>query len=474
MVFGRFDVASSTNNSVGLNIYSSFYSPRHGASRAAIQHHLTNNPQGQKTRNFFANSIQSSPYCRRHHRKDCQRTCCTLAKLQQQQQIALEQKKKLNNNYYSSNNNNNNNVRKPEQKRVAGLADAIPVFLKCSAISFKDIAKNMVEKGEIMETSENRVPEGWYNLLIEMMTQAVIESYLCDGTEGVDTILDVFSYGDDNDEEDSKENIKDEDNTSTQQRQQSPTQEYQDEILFVNTPEFVAFKKAKEERLQELLTMCGTSMEQHLVKLAAKHPLIIFERQMTHYIARSQKLLEDPKLSRSAEDIGFLIPPATSAYADGSLSMPVSDGEDDDDIHFPRLEEIKEEEEDHVPKIVESAQQQQPERKRHEKMKLATITSSMDEDDEEPIDYNNSNSYNGRVNHLPSPPPSVAVSRSSTVSPMTSTVPMMEDELTITEAAQILMMSNKKHKYSEVKSESQHQDIGREKLGQRTVKKIKV
>ncbi|KAF9205430.1 hypothetical protein BGZ49_004025 [Haplosporangium sp. Z 27] len=491
MVFGRFDVASSTNNPAGLNVYSAFYSRRHEASRAAILHHLTNNPQGQKIRNFFATSIHTSCYCRRHHRRDCQRTCCTLAKLQHQQQLALEQKKKLNNNYYM------NNVRNSEQKRVAGLVDAIPAFLKCSAISYKDIAKSMVEKGELKDVSDHRILEGWYRLLLEMMTQAVIESYLCDGTTGVDTILDVFSYGDDLDaDEDAKETVVEERRAGSplgvehlqfqrqqaqqpQQQQSAPldtsSQDRQDEILFVKTPEYEAFKKAKDERLQEFLTLHDTSMEQHFIRLAAKYPPIIFERQMTHYIVRSQKLLVDPKLSRSAEEIGLLIPPATSAYADGSLSMPVSDDEDDEEMNFSRLEEIKEEEEDVVATKLQSQQKDdQPHRIRHEKMKLATITTSMDEDDEQfkpdMVDTGRTKNYNDRARHLPSPPPSVSVSRSSTVSPSTTTMSLSEEELSIAEAARILMMPNKKHKYSEIKSEP----IEEEGKMRRTVKKIKV
>ncbi|KAF9172461.1 hypothetical protein BGX20_005590 [Mortierella sp. AD010] len=492
MVFGRFDVASSTNNPAGLIIYSSFHSRRHGASRAAIQHHITNNPHGQKTRNFFANSIQSSSYCRRHHRKDCQRTCCTLAKLQLQQQLALEQKKKLNNSFYL------NNSRKPEQKRVAGLVDAIPAFLMCSAMSYRDIAKSMMEKGELKELSDNRILDGWYKLLLEMMTQAIIESYLCDGAAGVDTILDVFSYGDDLDaEEDTNETVVEEgaagspsgaENLQSQrtQQQQNISQDIiasdrQDDILFVKTPEYEAFKKAKDERLQEFLTLHGSSMEQHFVKLASKYPLIVFERQMTHYIARSQKLLVDPKLSRSADEIGLLIPPATSAYADGSLSMPVSDGEDDEEMHYSRLEEIKEEEENNIAtKIVQDhprthQQLLQPQRGRHEKMKLATITTSMDEDDEEQIKPN-TKSYNDRAHHLPSPPPSVSVSRSSTVSPSTATMSLLEEEMSIAEAARILM-SNKKHRYSETMSEplvEEKSEPSAEEELRRTVKKIRV
>ncbi|KAF8932390.1 hypothetical protein BGZ58_007088 [Dissophora ornata] len=491
MVFGRFDVASSTNNSAGLNIYSAFHSRRHGASRAAIQNHLTNDAQGQRTRAFFAQSIQSSSYCRRHHRKDCQRTCCTLAKLQQQQQRALEQKKKMTNNYYL------NNVRKPDQQRVAGLVDTIPAFLKCSGMSYTDIARSMVEKGEHKELSDTRVFEGCYRLLLEMMTQAVIESFLCDGTVGVDTILDVFSYGDDPETEvDAKDVAVDESGSRSptgvenlqfqnlqgqtprsqqQQQQQSTlqdtiTQDRQEDILFFKTPEYEAFKKAKDERLQEFLAWNGTSMEQHFVNLAAKYPLIVFERQMTHYIARSQKLLVDPKLSRSAQEIGFLIPPATSAYADGSLSMPVSDDEDDDEMEeVSRLQEIKEEEE--VTTATKAAeerqqeQQQQQQRVRHEKMRLATITTSTEEE-VRPTMVKNKNAGN-RSQHLPSPPPSVVVSRSSTVSPSTSIASMSEEE-SIAEAARILM-SNKKHRYSDIASEPR-EDIAAARL----VKKIKV
>ncbi|CAO3571126.1 unnamed protein product [Mortierella alpina] len=496
MVFGRFDVASSTNNSAGLNIYSAFHSRRHGASRAAIQHHLANSPQGQKTRAFFAQPINSSSYCRRHHRKDCQRTCCTLAKMQQQQQQALEQKKKMTNSYYM------NHVRKPERQRVAGLVDAIPAFLKCSAMSYRDIATGMVEKGEHKDLAETRVLEGWYRLLLEMMTQAVIESYLCDGTLGVDTLLDVFSYGDEPEADDASKEVITADegpkevpagvehlqfnnlqgqgpprsgtSTGSQQQQQQQhsalqdtiTHDRQDDILFVKTPEYESFKLAKDERLQEFLTLRGTSVEQHFIDLAAKYPVTVFERQMTHYISRSQKLLVDPKLSRSAEEIGLLIPPATSAYADGSLSMPVSDDEDDDVMEeVSRLEEIKEEEDDTSASTPVEQTHPSSQRIRHEKMKLATITTSV-EDASAGMDHAKTSPARGQ--HLPSPPPSVAVSRSSTVSPLTMTASLSEEDESIAEAARILMSNNnnnnvgsKKHALAEVKAEPQDDSASR-------------
>ncbi|KAI7821674.1 hypothetical protein BC939DRAFT_455077 [Gamsiella multidivaricata] len=403
MVFGRFDVASSTNNSAGLNVYSAFHSRRHGASRAAYKHRFSHSEQGKLLQPLFAHTIPASSYCRRHHHKECKRTCCTLAKLQQEQQQALELKKKMANNYYM------NNVRKQEHQRVTGLVDAIPAFLKCSAMSYRDIAKAMVDKGELEDMKGTRVLEGWYRLLLEMMTQAAIESYLCDEDSGCDTILDVFSYGDDPDNEtvlkdfkleksaESSEETSSSSSTMTgveglqfqslnslgstsmsslkgQYPHQQPsnssamlhdvtTQDRQDDILFAKTPAYESFKKAKDERMQEFLTLNGATMEQHFADLAAKYPLIIFERQMTHFIARSQQLLVDPKLSQTVAPMGLLIPPTTSAYADGSLSMPVSEDEDEDeDMEEPRtkLEEIKEEDENDTVGEQNSRQQHFP------------------------------------------------------------------------------------------------------------------
>jgi len=195
------------------------------------------------------------------------------------------------------------------------------------------------------------------------------------------------------------------------------------------------------------------------VALANKYPVIVFERQMTHYIARSQKLLADPKLSRNAEDIGLLIPPTTSAYADGSLSMPVSDDEDEVMEEINRLEKIKEEEEEDEgrPIVVQSPpspHHRQPQKhSRHEKMKLATITISMDDELPNHAQHQHHpfaapNVYGARGYHLPSPPPSVAASRSSTVSPnssSSSTGSLSEEEESIAEAARILMSSNLKN-----------------------------
>lgn len=172
------------------------------------------------------------------------------------------------NGHYYMNHYNNQSTRSPEQQRVAGLIDAIPAFLKCSAMSYIDIAKCMVERGETKELKDTQALEGWYRLLLEMMTQAVIESYLCDGTVGVETILDVFSYGNDSDPlEENKDvatnpnrkgsisGIEDLQQLQPMESQDDGAQDQEDDILFVKTPEYEAFKIAKERRLQEVRTV---------------------------------------------------------------------------------------------------------------------------------------------------------------------------------------------------------------------------
>lgn len=215
-----------------------------------------------------------------------------------------------------------NTVRKQEHQRVAGLVDAIPAFLKCSAMSYRDIvnnseaehkkdkeAKDNNGKDENQEQQENgdaekekvKVLEGWYKLLLEMMTQAVLESYLCDENTGFDTILDVFSFGDDPNKEEEEVALKDivmEDVTVASSPSSSvgveglqfqslgglgstsmpkshgsqlhdvTTKDRQDDILFAKTPEYYAFKQAKDERLQEVLSSCSSFFPLSIVCIA--------------------------------------------------------------------------------------------------------------------------------------------------------------------------------------------------------------
>jgi hypothetical protein len=45
------------------------------------------------------------------------------------------------------------------------------------------------------------MPPRWYDLFLELLTQAAIERYLCDMQTGLESIYEIFSYGDVEDED---------------------------------------------------------------------------------------------------------------------------------------------------------------------------------------------------------------------------------------------------------------------------------
>lgn len=55
------------------------------------------------------------------------------------------------------------------------------------------------------------MPPRWYDLFLELLTQAAIESYLCDTQAGLEPIFEIFSYGDVEDEDHIDEVSDDED-----------------------------------------------------------------------------------------------------------------------------------------------------------------------------------------------------------------------------------------------------------------------
>src|SRR2546421_634671 len=60
--------------------------------------------------------------------------------------------------------------------------DVIPVFLNTLAHD--------------NENESITVKSMWYELLLDLLTQATIECYLCDSYNSIDALLEIFSYGD--------------------------------------------------------------------------------------------------------------------------------------------------------------------------------------------------------------------------------------------------------------------------------------
>ncbi|CAG8501883.1 16644_t:CDS:2 [Cetraspora pellucida] len=80
----------------------------------------------------------------------------------------------------------------PSRKTAPGLIDAIPVFINTSAITYR-IAN---DQSELDHNDSSLVKPLWYGLLLDLLTQAAIECYLCDSYSSIDTLLEIFSYGD--------------------------------------------------------------------------------------------------------------------------------------------------------------------------------------------------------------------------------------------------------------------------------------
>jgi len=76
----------------------------------------------------------------------------------------------------------------PTRRTAPGLIDAIPVFLNTCAITYRLAHDN--------ENESITVKSMWYELLLDLLTQATIECYLCDSYNSIDALLEIFSYGD--------------------------------------------------------------------------------------------------------------------------------------------------------------------------------------------------------------------------------------------------------------------------------------
>lgn len=91
-----------------------------------------------------------------------------------------------------------------------GLAEAIPAFLKTSANMLRSVLDS-VDNDNVrpltvagQQVMGGGMPPRWYDLFLDLLTQAAIQSYMCDGKTGLETIYEIFSYGyvEDEDEED--------------------------------------------------------------------------------------------------------------------------------------------------------------------------------------------------------------------------------------------------------------------------------
>lgn len=233
LVFGRFNNNTSSSSSEHVITQHSTSTSTHRRVRRNNNH-----AQEQINTGVFSNTIQSA-FCRRHRRQDCPSQQC----------------------------------KSTTSSSTPGLTDAIPVFLKASADLLRLTLDNSSEDAVPMVFAGQRVmgggmPPRWYDLFLELLTQAAIESYMCDGQSGLEPIHEIFSFGDVEDEDEpDQEDEEEEDEDDDEEEEEAAEEEDDDEddeedewgvsaadhhLLFPKTRTMFLFKTQRREREKEV------------------------------------------------------------------------------------------------------------------------------------------------------------------------------------------------------------------------------
>ncbi|ORX46505.1 hypothetical protein DM01DRAFT_1339506 [Hesseltinella vesiculosa] len=348
MLFGRLDTTHKRQpvlpaSSRRVQQRRSHYSHRHANSI----HDVPGNPLEQ-------NDVWSVPitphYCRRHRTQRCL-TCC---------QETLD------------------------HDLPPGLMECIPTFVKTSA----DLLRRTLETPE--EDDKKRplifagqkvmgggMPSRWYDLFLDVLTQAAIESYLCDMQSSPESIIEIFSYGEVEDEDDNSPvslaasasaaspststsrpvpgSSLDDDDDDQDQDPEDDDHEWSinaadHHLLFPKTRTMFLFRTQVREREKEFLTIDkDTSLQQHFVNLSKRYPSAAFEKSISEFLQMIHNTMHVPELDKneahqdqvsvSSNDSIDTEPTVTSSTpnihtvykypGDGALLMPEIPDEDD-------------------------------------------------------------------------------------------------------------------------------------------------
>ncbi|CEG70511.1 hypothetical protein RMATCC62417_06394 [Rhizopus microsporus] len=210
----------------------------------------------------------------------------------------------------------------------AGLIEAIPTFLRTSADMLRRILESDNEVKPMMFAGQKvmggGMPPKWYDLFLELLTQAAIESYLCDAQVGLEPIFEIFSYGDVEEEEDEEEYEEEE---HEQDVDEWGIRAADHHLLFPKTRTMYLFKTQVREREKDFLNITEGSFQAHFEKLAQRFPLEHFERNMGDFIQMILDTMDIPTLdnndSNEATETQEQTGPSVYKYpGDGSLLMP--------------------------------------------------------------------------------------------------------------------------------------------------------
>ncbi|CAG8554448.1 2457_t:CDS:2 [Funneliformis caledonium] len=197
----------------------------------------------------------------------------------------------------------------PTRRTAPGLIDAIPVFLNTSAITYRLAHEQLdFEHHESMTVSQT-----WYALLLDLLTQAAIECYFCDSYSSMDTLLEIFSYGD-IDPSDYHSDVSESDDDDPH----FAATRADDYLLWQRTAYLDEFRQKKKIRMEE------GKLEEHLENLANKYSVRNFETGMLNYCQKVTGCLDIPTLTNYNDLPGEIIP----GEYHGGIDIPMSDEED--------------------------------------------------------------------------------------------------------------------------------------------------
>lgn len=257
MVFGRFDALSTSQHVIA---HTSARCRRHAS------HIETDEEPSDVRQRLFRKPIEPA-FCRRHRIQSCYGCRSPYLKDKPPTALAIHTLHTLEEDNYSE--DNQNQFRTMDLASIspptppAGLIEAIPTFLRTSADMLRRAldrdgdAKPMMFAGQ--KVMGGGMPPRWYDLFLELLTQAAIESYLCDTQAGLEPIFEIFSYGDVEDEEheDEEEESEDEEEDDEEDVYEQQVDEWgiraaDHHLLFPKTRTMYLFKTQVREREKDV------------------------------------------------------------------------------------------------------------------------------------------------------------------------------------------------------------------------------
>ncbi|CAG8711527.1 4334_t:CDS:2 [Dentiscutata erythropus] len=216
----------------------------------------------------------------------------------------------------------------PSRKTATGLIDAIPVFIHTSVITYR-IANEQLD----FDNDYSLIKPLWYDLLLDLLTQAAIECYFCDSYSSIDTLLEIFSYGDiDPSDYHSDDSESDDDDDS-----HFAANRADDYLLWQRTPYLDEFRQKKKARMEEFLNVKG-KLEQHFENLARKYPIRDLEIEMYNFCSKiNSNYMKIPELitlhkASTNPDLPVELFHIPGKY-NGGINIPISNDDSDDDMN---------------------------------------------------------------------------------------------------------------------------------------------